>query len=85
MVPSFLSKNGRLILDWPRPQEITSNGWNASYRFHQPDLEAILTKGVERFDNVTVWRGTKGRNCAASARNFDSVEVLYRVTRMVVE
>ena len=55
-----LSKSGRLILDWPRPQEITSNGWNASYRFHQPDLEAILTKGVERFGNVTVWRGTKG-------------------------
>ena len=53
------TKNGCLILDWPRPQEITGNGWNASYRFHQPDLERILTRGVERFDNVTVKRGTK--------------------------
>ena len=56
---SQLPKNGRLILDWPRPQEITGNGWNASYRFHQPYLEKVLTEGVERFGNVTVMRGTK--------------------------
>ena len=57
--PIQTPKNGQLILDWPRPQEITGNGWNASYRFHQPYLEKILTEGVERFGNVTVKRGTK--------------------------
>ena len=55
----FKDKDGNMILDWPRPQVITDNGWNASFRFHQPDLEGVLTKGCGRFDNVTVRRGTK--------------------------
>lgn len=48
----FVDTGGKLLLDWPRPQEITQHGWHASYRFHQPDLEVILRKGVERFDCV---------------------------------
>lgn len=38
----FVDNNGRLLLDWPRPQEISLHGWHASYRLHQPDLERLL-------------------------------------------
>lgn len=38
----FVSADGRLLLDWPRPQEIGPQGWYASYRFHQPTLELML-------------------------------------------
>eukprot|EP00912_Choanoflagellata_sp_UC4_P000307 UC4_evm3s186 len=55
----FRDKDGNMILDWPRPQTLTTNGWNASYRFHQPEVESVLTSGTSRFENVTVRRGTK--------------------------
>ncbi len=42
----FLDADGRLFLDWSRPREIGANGWNVSYRFHQPDLERILRARV---------------------------------------
>ena len=35
----FIDKNGKTLLDWPRPKIFTENGWRPSYRFHQPDLE----------------------------------------------
>ena len=38
----FVDENDTLLLDWPRPMDITSHGWHASYRFHQPDLEGLL-------------------------------------------
>ena len=38
----FVDNDDTLLLDWPRPQEITPHGWNASYRLHQPDLEKLL-------------------------------------------
>ncbi len=38
----FVDPDGSLILDWPRPQQVGPHGWYPSYRFHQPDLEAIL-------------------------------------------
>ncbi|MBX2839670.1 MAG: bifunctional 3-(3-hydroxy-phenyl)propionate/3-hydroxycinnamic acid hydroxylase [Gammaproteobacteria bacterium] len=38
----FVDAGGDLILDWPRPQEIGPQGWYASYRLHQPDLEKLL-------------------------------------------
>jgi 3-(3-hydroxy-phenyl)propionate hydroxylase len=38
----FVDKQGNMILDWPRPQVVTPNGYNASYRFHQPDVEGLL-------------------------------------------
>ena len=44
----FVDVNGRLILDWSRPQEVGPLGWNASYRFHQPDLERILREAASR-------------------------------------
>jgi choline dehydrogenase-like flavoprotein len=42
----FVDSGGRLLLDWARPMEVGPQGWNASYRFHQPDLERILREGA---------------------------------------
>src|SRR5262249_43873362 len=48
----FLYSDGRLILDWPRSQALTPMGWHLSYRFHQPDLEDVLIKGLQRWPQV---------------------------------
>lgn len=53
----FVDKAGAMLLDWPRPQVITPQGWYASYRMHQPDIEGCLGEGLARFDTVTVHRG----------------------------
>ncbi len=45
----FVNAAGELLIDWPRPQEIGPQGWHPSYRFHQPDVEAVLRRGVKRF------------------------------------
>ncbi len=50
----FISAQGKLLLDWPRPREVGPEGWHASYRFHQPNLEQTLRGGVARFPNVQV-------------------------------
>lgn len=50
----FVDGDGTLLLDWPRPQETTQHGWNASYRFHQPDLEVLLRQAVQSHPNITV-------------------------------
>lgn len=50
----FVDATGKLLLDWPRPQEVGQQGWHASYRFHQPDLEEVLRGGLERFQQVEV-------------------------------
>ena len=55
----FVDGNGSLLLDWPRPQETTYHGWNASYRFHQPDLEALLRQTVQTHPNITVKTDTE--------------------------
>ena len=55
----FVDNENNILLDWPRPQEITPQGWNASYRLHQPDLERLLRTRLERFDNAVVKAGTR--------------------------
>ena len=55
----FVDPDGKLLLDWPRPTEVTPQGWHASYRFHQPDLERTLRKGLDRFARVEVKTGTE--------------------------
>ncbi len=50
----FVDDSGKLLLDWTRPVEIGPQGWNASYRFHQPELERVLRDGLTRFPGVTV-------------------------------
>lgn len=43
----FLAADGRLLVNWPRPQEIGPQDWHASYRFYQPELEAHLRAAFE--------------------------------------
>lgn len=44
----FVNAHGETLINWPRPQEIGPQGWNTSYRFHQPALEKILRENVTR-------------------------------------
>jgi 3-(3-hydroxy-phenyl)propionate hydroxylase len=50
----FVDDAGRLLLDWPRSQEVGQQGWYASYRFHQPEFERVLRDGLARWPSVTV-------------------------------
>ena len=49
----FVDANGRVLLDWSRPQAIGPHGWYASYRFHQPDLERVLRNRLSSLPSVT--------------------------------
>lgn len=48
----FQDQDGAELLDWPREQTITSHGWNASYRLHQPDLEMLLREQLQKSKRV---------------------------------
>lgn len=50
----FLNAGGQLLVDWPRPPEVGAQGWHASYRFHQPDLERILRARLAAQPGATV-------------------------------
>lgn len=50
----FLDANGKMLLDWSRPRTLTPMGWHLSYRFHQPDLEDVLTGGLARWPHVSL-------------------------------
>jgi 3-(3-hydroxy-phenyl)propionate hydroxylase len=50
----FVDREGLLLLDWPRPQEVGPQGWHASYRVHQPDLEEVLRDALAARDSVEV-------------------------------
>ena len=50
----FVDDTGRLLLDWPRPLEREPQGWYASYRFHQPELERVLRDGLARWPSVSL-------------------------------
>lgn len=70
----FVDRDQKLLLDWPRPQEIGPLGWYPSYRFHQPDLEAELNRGIAACKTVTLHRGA---SVTAVAEHGDVVEVGY--------
>lgn len=50
----FVDAAGQTLLDWPRPQETGPQGWRANYRFHQPELEAVLREGLAERATVTL-------------------------------
>ena len=50
----FVDDTGRLMLDWSRPTEVGFQGWHASYRFHQPELERVLRDGFARFPSISL-------------------------------
>ena len=55
----FVDRFGDVLLDWPRPQELSPQGWHASYRFHQPDLERLLRSKMATRQNVEAHLGCK--------------------------
>lgn len=71
----FVDTDGTLLLDWPRPEGIGPNGWNSSYRFHQPDLEEILRQALDRFGHVETRLSTE---CTAIDDHGSHVDVHYR-------
>lgn len=50
----FVAADGRLLLDWSRPVEVGPQGWNASYRFHQPTLETTLREQLVQRPGVDI-------------------------------
>lgn len=55
----FRDPGGRLLLDWSRPMEVGPQGWHGSYRFHQPQLEALLRAALATRAGVAVETGTE--------------------------
>ena len=51
----FVDSDGHLLVDWPRPQEVGPNGWHASYRLHQPDLETLLREKLRCYGKASVF------------------------------
>ena len=70
----FVDANMDLMLDWSRPQEIGPLGWHPSYRFHQPDLEAELNRGLAGQPTVTVVRSA---NVTAVIDHGEHVSITY--------
>ncbi|OJJ19273.1 hypothetical protein BKI52_20895 [marine bacterium AO1-C] len=50
----LINRKGKVLLE---TSKAATSGYEASYLFFQPDLEAILKQGVERFSNVEVFWG----------------------------
>ena len=71
----FVDPAGRLLLDWPRPQQVGPQGWHPSYRFHQPDLEAILRYRLSSVPNVDV---VLGADVTAIAQDAELGSIAYR-------
>ncbi len=69
----FVGPNHELLLDWPRPQGIGPQGWHASYRLHQPDLEKLLRGRLADRSNVEMMTGLEV--VALEARKRDVVAV----------
>lgn len=50
----FVNARNELLIDWNRPPGIGPQGWCASYKFHQPDLERALRAQVAQSGRVDV-------------------------------
>ena len=70
----FVDDTGRLLLDWARPLERSQQGWHASYRFHQPELERVLRAGLSRWRSVSLKLRTE---VFALEQESDAVVVRY--------
>lgn len=54
----FRAADGRLLMNWSRSMDVGPQGWHLSYRFHQPQLEAVLRDALARQPGVTVETAT---------------------------
>ena len=73
----FVDENNNVLLDWPRPKEVTENGCYPSYRFHQPDFERVVRhhlKSYKKFKSIQNANVTKIKNFK------DFVEVSFQDT-----
>lgn len=55
----FVNKDHELLLDWPRPDTISPQGWHSSYRFHQPELEQLLRDALTQSGCVDIYLNTE--------------------------
>ncbi|MCH8813674.1 MAG: bifunctional 3-(3-hydroxy-phenyl)propionate/3-hydroxycinnamic acid hydroxylase [Chloroflexi bacterium] len=53
----FVTGDGEKLFGFDPPQPPTFSGWASNYMFYQPELEAALRSGVERFSSVQVHTG----------------------------
>ena len=67
----FVDKKNRVILDWPRPREITENGWYPSYRFNQPDLERELRKKLKSYKKVEIKQSSSVKKIKNNKNDVD--------------
>ena len=67
----FVDKKNRVILDWPRPREITENGWYPSYRFNQPDLERELRKKLKSYKKVEIKQSSNVKKIINNKNDVD--------------
>ena len=56
---AFTDDEGRVLIDWKRPTDITPQGWNTSYRFHQPTLERLLRSKLDTYPQASVFLDTE--------------------------
>lgn len=78
----FVDADGRMMLDWPRPQVPGPQGWLPSWRFHQPDLERILRERLTELPHVSIRLGTE---CTALQEHADHVALHLRSHKDVQE
>lgn len=52
----YVDAQGNIIIDFPIHQGLTSHGWRQAYTFHQPELEAVLVRGLARWPSVVIKR-----------------------------
>ncbi|TFL14516.1 bifunctional 3-(3-hydroxy-phenyl)propionate/3-hydroxycinnamic acid hydroxylase [Pusillimonas caeni] len=48
----YVNAEGKLLVDWPRSWDVGPQGWHASYRFHQPDLERVLSLALPKLPSI---------------------------------
>ncbi len=69
----FVDKKNRVILDWPRPREITENGWYPSYRFNQPDLERELRKKLKSYKKAEIRQSSNVKKIINKKNNVNII------------
>jgi len=75
----FVDSNENILLDWPRPQQVSDQGWYASYRLHQPDLERLLRAKLDTYSHCNVLTGARliHTTSAKDAMASDAVQFSY--------
>jgi 3-(3-hydroxy-phenyl)propionate hydroxylase len=75
----FLNADGETLLIRGGGTKLGPHGCATNYYFHQPDLEAVLRKGIKRYENVVVELNTE---VLGFAQNCDSVTIQTNSERM---